>query len=310
MKTKFFLYLIFALSDVWAVFYTSAVEANSLRVVVIPSKTNVRVKEAFRVALRMENPTTNFETVRVMCCSWFEEWQISDPNISWLGWDCPKNFPLDVGIPPGGAYTNELAMVIPQAIAQDTFSFRMGFTSIGGGKTFWSDDVKLHVLSPTSGNAPGDDFRFGSYQAPFSLVTNPPASDAGPKTHFEYYLSQCDTNEVRCLWFLGDNPKVGMVITVSLNKDTVFTVREVFDWAEQGAKKEPLSLSTHSEIKNLIPELPASDKSAAFAGSVFIAARTDGPLKIYQYNRRHPPEVMRRIYDLGGGYFYDGIYNP
>ena len=296
MKTKFFLYLIFALSDVWAFFSTRATAANLFRVVVIPSQTDVRVKETFKVALRVENPTTNFETVRVMCCSWFEEWQISNQNISWLGWDCPKNFPLDVGIPPGGAYTNELAMIIPQPVAKDTLSFRMGFMSINSRKTIWSDDVKFYVLSPASSNAPGDHFEFDL--------------DARAKVYFEDYLSQCDTNEVRCLWLHGDNPRLGIVMTISLNKDTVFTAREVSDWAEQDGKTKQLSRSAHSSLENLIPELPASDKSSGFTGSVFIAVRTDGTLKIYQYNRRHPPEVVRRIYDLGGGYFYDGIYNP
>jgi len=70
---------------------TNAADTNTLHVVVIPSKTEVRVKEQFKVALRVENPTTTNQMVRVMSCSWDDEWRSSNTNISWLSWDCEKN---------------------------------------------------------------------------------------------------------------------------------------------------------------------------------------------------------------------------
>ncbi len=144
MKPKLILCLALVLSGGFA----NAADTNSLRVVVIPSKTEVRVKEIFKVALRVENPTTTNQTVRVWSCSWYEEWKTSNTNISWIGWDCGKNFAVNVDVPPGGAYTNELEMLIPEPIFEKTLSFRMGFTPIGSQKTFWSDDVKLNILPP------------------------------------------------------------------------------------------------------------------------------------------------------------------
>ena len=129
-------------------FSTNAADTNSLRVVVIPSKTEVRVKETFKVALRVENPTTTNQTVRVWSCSWDEEWKTSNTNISWLGWDCEKNNIHSVEIPSGGAYTNELEMLISEPISEKTLSFRMGFTPIDSKKTFWSNEVKLKILPP------------------------------------------------------------------------------------------------------------------------------------------------------------------
>jgi hypothetical protein len=126
----------------------NAADTNSLRVVVIPSKTEVRIKETFKVALRVENPTTTNQTVRAMSCSWDEEWKTSNTNISWIGWDCTKNNIRNVEIPPGGAYTNQLDMFIPQPISEKTLSFRMGFISIGSTNTLWSDEVQLHILPP------------------------------------------------------------------------------------------------------------------------------------------------------------------
>jgi hypothetical protein len=126
---------------------TNAADTNTLHVVVIPSKTEVRVKEQFKVALRVENPTTTNQMVRVMSCSWDDEWRSSNTNISWLSWDCEKNNMRSVKIPPSGGYTNELEMLIPEPISNQTLTFQMGFTPIGSEKTFWSTEVKLKIIS-------------------------------------------------------------------------------------------------------------------------------------------------------------------
>ena len=122
--------------------------SNLLRVVVIPSRTEVRARQPFKVALRVENPATTNQTVRVMNCSWDDEWKSSNTNITWIGWDCSKNFAVSVEIPPGGAYTNELEMLIPKPISQKTLSFRMGFTPIDSKSAFWSDEVKVNTFPP------------------------------------------------------------------------------------------------------------------------------------------------------------------
>jgi hypothetical protein len=144
MKPKLILCLALVLSGVFA----NAADTNSLRIVVIPSKTEVRVKEEFKVALRVENPTTTNQTVRVSSCSWWDSWKTSNTNIVWGGEVCKKNFPISIEIPPGGAYTNELAMFIPEPISEKTLSFSMGFTP-DGKQTFWSDEVKLNILPPS-----------------------------------------------------------------------------------------------------------------------------------------------------------------
>ena len=148
MKLKLILCLALVLSGILAAFASNAAGTDSLRVVVIPSKTEVHVKEKFKVALRVENLATTNQTVRVMSCSWDEEWKTSNTNISWIGWVCTRNGLVNVEIPPSGAYTNELEMLIPEPISEKTFSFRMGFTPIDSKQTFWSNEVKLKILPP------------------------------------------------------------------------------------------------------------------------------------------------------------------
>lgn len=128
--------------------FANAADTNSLRVVIIPSKTEVRIREPFNLAFRVENPTRTNQTVRVMGCSWYGEWQSSTTNIILVGWPCYADGPVDVEIHPGGAYTNESSMLIYNLIPDNELSFRMGFTSLGSKETYWSNEVKLHILPP------------------------------------------------------------------------------------------------------------------------------------------------------------------
>ena len=148
MKTKIRLCLALVLNGALTALCSGTDGPNSLRVVVKPAKSQVRVNEGFKVALRVENPAETNQTVRVMSCSWCQEWKASDPRISWSPPECAKNLAISIKIPPHGVYTNELEMSVLQPIAQKTLSFRMGFTSIDSMKTFWSDAVTISIAPP------------------------------------------------------------------------------------------------------------------------------------------------------------------
>jgi hypothetical protein len=120
----------------------------ALRVFAVPSTNNERVREPFQMALRVENPLRTNQTITVMTCSWEEEWQSSNTNVIFQGWNCEKNFSRAVILSPGGVYTNQATMMIDNLISDKELSFRMGFTSIGSTQTFWSGEIKLHILPP------------------------------------------------------------------------------------------------------------------------------------------------------------------
>src|SRR6266567_1986348 len=147
MNPKFLLCVTLALGGALPGLAAIAADTNFLRVVVIPSRSEVRVNESFNVALRVENPTASNQTVRVMSCSWDAQWKTSNTNVVWKHWTCTRNVALHVKIPPGGAYTNELEMFVPGPILENTLSFRMGFTPLDSGKTYWSKDVNISVSS-------------------------------------------------------------------------------------------------------------------------------------------------------------------
>jgi hypothetical protein len=120
-------------------------DTNSLKVVVKPEKTQVHVGEHFNLALRVENTATTNQYVRVMSCSWWQQWQPSNPSIFFDTEDCTWNAPMSLKIPAGGAITFDLKVSVSELVSRK-FSFQMGFTPIGSKETFWSDDVKLKIL--------------------------------------------------------------------------------------------------------------------------------------------------------------------
>ena len=129
-------------------------DTNSLRIVVVPSEQFIRLKESFKVELRVENPTATNVSVRVMNCSWSDHWMSSNNKVFLEGWDCPKNLETTVEIAPGKAYTNQANLVVMEPPPVDSnqpqlkgwLSFRMGFTPIGSPRTFWSEEVALKVI--------------------------------------------------------------------------------------------------------------------------------------------------------------------
>lgn len=119
---------------------------------------------------------------------------------------------------------------------------------------------------------------------------------------FEEYLSKCPKNEVRCVWFLDDHIKVGMTMTIDLQKDEVRTAREVFDWASQGDESRKLSHSQVVSVKVIVSELPPTKPNVLFGKGIHVAYSKDGKVQNKTYDRRAAPQILQRLYDIGGGY--------
>ena len=97
-----------------------------------------------------------------------------------------------------------------------------------------------------------------------------------------------------------------MVMTLNLQAETTFTVREVFNWAYQSSQTHPLTHAQVISLRDLTGRLPGSDLKIEFSHAVSVAISRNGKAEIYHYDRQHPPAEIQRLYDLGGGYFYQG----
>jgi hypothetical protein len=121
-----------------------------LRVVVKPEKMQVRIGEHFNLALRVENPTTTNQYVRVETCGWPSEWRISNPRIIGPCTTCEFNPLITEEIPAGGSIKFDLEVSVPWPISIEhstgKLSFQMGFMPIGSKQTFWSKEMTIKVI--------------------------------------------------------------------------------------------------------------------------------------------------------------------
>jgi hypothetical protein len=119
---------------------------------------------------------------------------------------------------------------------------------------------------------------------------------------FEEYLSKCPKSEVRCVWFIDDHIKVGMVMTIDLQKHEVRTVREVYDWASQKSESRKLSHTQVESLKAIVSALPLTTPNVLFGRGVHVAYVKEEKVQIRTYDRRAAPQILQRLYDIGGGY--------
>lgn len=119
--------------------------------------------------------------------------------------------------------------------------------------------------------------------------------------HFTGYLSKCPENEIRCLWFVGNSIRVGMIMQIQIEESKVSTVREVFNWALQNAKTREMSHYQLVVAKELLPGLPASTPGVPFAEGLHISFWHGKKLHTVTYSKKAAPLLVQRLYDVGGG---------
>jgi hypothetical protein len=132
----------------------------------------------------------------------------------------------------------------------------------------------------------------------------PMATHGGTRQHFESFLNVNRTNEVRCLWFLQDDPRIGMEMVIHIDDKSAYTVRDVYDWAEQAAETHRLDDVQVSKIQDITSHLPPSDNNSPYVSSVFISINNGSTNKVFQYDRHYTPAVIRELYDFAGGYIH------
>jgi RNA polymerase sigma factor (sigma-70 family) len=132
-------------------------EKDLLTVTAVPQKVQVRVEEPFDVRLRVVNSSRSTQSLRVMNCSWDEHWKSSNGQVSWVGWNCAKNFAVTEKLEPGEVYEKTLPMLLLAGGPQRKVSFRMGFTPIGSKRTYWSNEVTVQPAREAQGGQGKDE---------------------------------------------------------------------------------------------------------------------------------------------------------
>lgn len=141
-------------------------QPQTFKIVVLPSKTKVHLREPIKTVFRVENMTSIPQKIKVMNCSWYDHWQSSNPLVSYMAWNCSKNFAVEETIAPGAAYVRELELIVLAAsdlqafaeagndpkwkavkpVSKGPVQFKYGFTPIGSLTTYWSENVEIEVV--------------------------------------------------------------------------------------------------------------------------------------------------------------------
>lgn len=119
--------------------------------------------------------------------------------------------------------------------------------------------------------------------------------------HFAKYLSDCPETQIRCLWFLRDSVGIGMVMTIDLREATVYTVRDVFNWALQTSQTREMSHHQTVTARELLPNLPASTPDIPFSAGLHVSFWHEKKLHTVTYSKKTTPLIVQRLYDVGGG---------
>jgi hypothetical protein len=142
---------------------------------------------------------------------------------------------------------------------------------------------------------------FGGEEAPKPVFEPHLERSQANLDYFEEHLAKCPEKEIRCLWFLRGDPGIGMVMTLDLQAGSVYTVREVYDWAMQTSESRKLSDSQNYWASKLRASLPAGEEKVEFGKGLHIAFWKDGKLQRVTYDRSAVPLIVQRLYDIGGG---------
>ena len=130
------------------------------------------------------------------------------------------------------------------------------------------------------------------------------SSAADARQYFQTYLDQCAEDEVRCLWFLQDDPRIGMEMTLKLRTKTVETARDHYLRSRDQLTEHTLDDLDIRQIGQIISHLPPPDASSPYGSTLFVAVRNGGATRVSAYDRHFSPGGVRELYRIAGAYFY------
>jgi len=106
-------------------------------------------------------------------------------------------------------------------------------------------------------------------------------------------------NGVRMTWFIHGKPQVAMICDVNMDNGRVYTAREVYEWATQGAQ-----WGTHLDeegvriVGGIARDLPPSEKAVDSRYSVLLSAPAANGRVLRIYDRRRLPDKIARLYEI------------
>lgn len=112
-------------------------------VTIWPERTRIKENEYFDVKVRVVNSSQKIETITYMSCSFPGQWRSSNPRIRQEPLMCFSNVRVTQELKPGDVHEKALKRGLSGKSLAKTESFKLGFTSLGEKKTYWSNEVVI-----------------------------------------------------------------------------------------------------------------------------------------------------------------------
>jgi hypothetical protein len=104
----------------------------------------------FDVRVRVVNRSKTPQSNGVMTCSMWDNWTTKSDRLYVEPRTCFGNFVQTVELKPGGVYEDTITLTLNVRDESTTEAFRMGFTSRGGARTYWSNPLIVRLKAPES----------------------------------------------------------------------------------------------------------------------------------------------------------------
>jgi hypothetical protein len=128
--------------------------------------------------------------------------------------------------------------------------------------------------------------------------------DYAMEMYFRFYLADCGSDEIRCVWFANNDLQTGWKMTLNLHSGSVETVRDGYDATRVAEHPNPGELTAEktAALRHILDSPPPTQEVFPLEQCLLIAQRVGAQVKIWQYNRVNPPPLVKQLYDLSGGY--------
>ena len=114
-------------------------------VTIWPETTRVGVGETFDLKIRVVNSSNKTQSLSVMTCSFWPYWESNNSLIGSARFKCFGNVLATIDLKPGEAYERKEPMMISNRAKSKAEPFKIGLTSHGEQKTYWSNEVVLGI---------------------------------------------------------------------------------------------------------------------------------------------------------------------
>jgi hypothetical protein len=129
-----------------AVASVAAADPLEARIDSAPART--QAGQPLGVRVRLVNTTRSHLHVAIMSCSWPDQWQSSDAELTVNGADCGKNIPTALDLAPGASDVRTLTLSSSPGATVGAHKLRLGFTPLDAKATTWTGWTSVEVQKP------------------------------------------------------------------------------------------------------------------------------------------------------------------